>query len=898
MFSIPGSLSTPNSQGSTASQPRPYSLQNSSFDHPDGPPISHTAENTSSQHQLSTNTATQGSKEADLQLVDQKMEEAKQALRDLHSQGFDFNRIVNAGLDPNVLQKLYTGIGVTVTTSSSTLQQEAVKPWVVAKDNPIESTPDASTVGIRDQYSKSPERDSIDNGLGKDKVSHPNFEGGKINGQPSDAGANNEEKSVQTQASLAKSSKSSSVNPLGKASGIKTSETKILDRKDYIARMLAAKAGKSTSSAATPMSLKTSTVTDSGASAQVRPSDSAASITPADVLQKSSESVDTAPEIQKEDSDVEAKRKAQTDLARQKIEALKLRESTQQQVRSANSSDAVRQSQQSSAKNAPNIPHESFVPPSRPLPSRQSSYFSPASQKPPFSIPGLFMTSDAPELVAPEPPANGAFAVSPQRVVYTTFDSSQESVRSHAPDSAQPPPVDPTSRLPETSVGSNPTTSTTAATTTAATVSSNRKRQKASDFIDPPSTRVKRPLGQQEDTSVIIDISDDEISNNTSEDESLVTKIIGRRDSRSRSQVIAPVNGQEKTVKSLPPLSDFPPRKKTIVMTPPAAQASGQSGDPKGLKSKEMEIEVMNRKIAELEQRIAIKAKQTTSRTHSPGTSSRVTSSPPPGEASRQIDGASNVPSSVSDSRNGDGAHIENKTSAVTLVEGNDFATAEQLNAEQQLEEVEIAKAEAERSLAAEISRASAADQSPTREHRSPTPQAEEQSNLREGEQRLTDEEQKRAQSEEQRRLAEKVPSQQVREETQEIRQREVERNLQDHEQRREKEVREERLQEFERNRLLDDQRQARKSEIELGLPLLDTEVERTRKRLESLRQEMADLEMELQKGIEGRQDLIEELNDLSRSSETWPGPMDLDSYDAGDIQKQPSIEEIPGKCA
>ena len=887
MSFIPASLSTPKSQGSTASQPQPYSLQNSSID----PPISQTAENTSSQHQLSTDTATQGSKEADLRLVDQKTEEAKQALRDLHSQGFDFNRIVNAGLDPDVLQKLYTNIGVTVTASSSTLQQEVVKPRVVAKDIPTESAPGASTMGIHDQYSRSPERDSIGDGLVKDKVSQPNFEGDKINGQPSVAGAKNEEKSVQTQTSLAKSAKSSSVNPLGKASGIKTSETKVLDRKDYIARMLAAKAGKSTSSAATPMSLKTSTITNSGASAQVRPSDSAASITPADVLQKSNESFDTAPEIQKEDSDVEAKRKAQTNLARQKIEALKLRESIQQQVRPADSSDAIRHSQQHSAKHAPNIPHESFVPPSRPLPSRQSSYFSPASQKPPFSIPGLFMTSDAPELVTPEPPANEAFAVSPQRVGYTTFDSSQQGVLSHPPDSAQPPPVDTTSRLPETSIGSNSTLPTTA--------SSNRKRQKASDFIDPPSTRVKRPLGQQEDTSVIIDISDDEVSNNTSEDESLVTKIVGRRDSLPRSQVIAPDRGQEDTVKSLPPLSDFPPRKKPAVMTPPAAQASRQSGDLKGLKSKEMEIEVMNRKIAELEQRIAIKAKQTTSRTHSPGTSSRLTSSPPPGEASRQIDGASNVPSGVSDSRNDDGARVENKTSAVALVEGNHFATAEQLNAEQQLEEVEIAKAEAERFLAAEISRASAADQSPTREHRSPTPQAEEQSNLPEGEQRLTDEEQKRAPSEEQRLLVEEFPGQQVLEETQEFRQQEAERNLQDQEQRRAQEVQEERLQEFKRIRLLDDQRQARKSEIESGLPLLDAEVERTRKRLESLRQEMADLEMELQKGIEGRQDLIEELNDLSRSSETSvPGPMDLDSCDAGDIQKQPSIEAIPGKCA
>ena len=896
MLFTPGSFSTPNPQGSAASRPQPYSIPNSSIDHPDHPPISQIAENTSAQYQLTASTATLGSKEADLHLVDQKMEEAEEALRDLHSQGFDFNRIVNAGLNPDVIRKLYTKIGVTVTASSSTLQHEVVKPQFVSKDIPTESVPGAATMGIDDQHSKSPERDSIGDGPGKDRITNPNTGEGKMNGRPTVAVAKTEEKSVQGQASLARSSKVSSANPLGKASGIKNSETKILDRKEYIARMLAAKAGKSTGSATTPISSMTSTITDSGASAQVRPSDSTASITPADVLPKSNESYNPASEIQKEDLDVEAKRKAQTDLARQKIEALKLRESIQQQARTGTSNDAVRHSQQPSAKDAPNFPLEGSVPTSRPLPSRQSSYFSPASQKPPFSIPGLFMTSDPPESVdPPQPLANEVFAVSSRRVGYTTLDSSQQGLRPHTPESAQPPPIDTTTRSPQLSISLNPALPTAIATTT----SSNRKRQKASDFIDSPSTRVKRPLGQQEDTSVIIDISDDDFSNNTSEDESIVMKPVGSRDLLSKSQVVASVNGQERAIKSLPPLTDFPPRQKPAVMTPPAAQASGQSGDPKGLKSKEMEIEFMNRKIAELEQRIAIKAKQTTSRTHSPRTSSRVASSPPEGEALRQIDDPSNMPSRVSDPPNGDGSRIEGKKSPVALAEGTDSATVEQLNAEQQLEQVEIAKAEAERSLAEEISRASAVDPSLTREDRRlQTPQVEEQSDLREGEQRLTDVDQKRAQSEQPRPL-EKEQSQQLREEeTKEFRQQEVERHLQDQEQRRAKQVREEHLQEHKRKGSLDNQRQARKSEIESGLPLLDAEVERTRKRLESLRQEMKDLETELQKGIEGRQDLIEELNSLSRSTEALSGPMGLDPCDAVDIPKQTSISDIPGKCA
>ncbi len=892
-----GSLVTPISQGFSASQPQSRSIRNGFIEKSDDSLVSREAEKTPTQHQLSMNTPAQRSAEASLQSSDQRMEEAKQALRDLHSRGFNFNQIVNAGLDPVVLRKLYTNLGWPVKASSNLLQQKIAEPQVVVNDVPTESTPSVAPVGIHGQHPKSPQRNSNGDVLGTDTSPHLVTKEGKINSQPDVAAAKTEGKSVQSQASSAKPSKSSTLNPLGKASGIKAGETKILDRKEYIARMLAAKAGKPAASATTPVSPKTSIITDSGASAQVRSSDAAAAIVPATMQQAPSELVDTAPGTQKEDSDVEAKRKAQTDLARQKIEALKLRESIQHQARPATSSDAIRHSQQTPAKGVPNIPAESSIPTSRPLPSRQSSYFSPASQKPPFSIPGLFMTSDAPEPVNPSQPlANEAFAVSPQRVANATFSLSQQDLRPHAAVSAQSPTIDTTSRMPKKPFDQNSDLPATIAKTTP----SGRKRQKASDFIDPPSTRVKRPLGQQEDTSVIIDISDDEVSNQTSGDESSGMDTAGHRDSLSRkSEVLIPGNGKEKAIKILPPLTDFPPRKKPAAITPPAAQTSGQSGDLKGLKSKEMEIEVMNRKIAELEQRIATKAKQTTSRTHSPGTSSRLTVSPSPGEASHQINGAPNVSLSVSDSCKGDVAGVENQESFIALAEGDHSAAAVQLNAEQQLEEVELAKAEAERSLAAEISQASVADQSLAREERVQTPQADEDSNLWEREQRLKDEEQKRFQVEEQRRL-EEIQSLQARdEETKKFRQQEVDRHLQEQEKRRAQEARQELLQAQERQRSLDDQRQARKSEIESGLPLLDAEVERTRKRLESLRQEMAGLETELQQGLQGRRSLIEELNNLLRSREPPPGPMDLDSCDVGGIPKHStSIEETPGKCA
>ena len=892
MFLASGPPAAPDSRGPFASQQPPYSTQNGFVDNLDHPLTRRTAENTSGQELLSTDTATQPSKKASLHLVDEKMEDAQKALLDLHSKGFDFDRIVNAGLNPDVLRKLYTNMGIPVTASSNALQSKIVKPPFVASDVPTESKPSAAMMNIRDEHPIIPQKDLNGDALRNVKASHLVNDEGNSDGQSKNSAAKDETKTVQNQVSLAKSSNPSALNPLSKASGIKAGETRILDRKEYIARMLAAKAGKPALSAPTPVSSNISTITELGASAQVRSSDAAvetsrtelsAQVRSSDataasaataVQQVPSESADIARGTPKKDSDVEAKRKAQTDLARQKIEALKLRENTQQQIRSATSNDALRDIKQSSAKSLPNIPVESSIPTPRPLLSRQSSYFSPASQKPPFSIPGLFMTLDAPEPVDTSQPLSNESLAPSRRVGNATFGSPQESQPPQAAVSAKPSTANKT-QFAESSFDLNSAPSVTIATTS----SSSRKRQKASDFIESPSTRVKRPLGQQETTSLIIDISDDELSNSSSEEGFLDNDISDRRITLPiASQAKASGNGKEIPGKSLVPLADFSPRTKAV-MTPPAAQVSGQSGDLKGLKSKEIEIELMNRKIAELEQRIAIKAKQNTSRSHSPRISSRDTISPTPDEAFQQINGTSEVPLSGPGSQISDTAHGKNRES-VDPAERSDSAAAEQLNAERQLEEVELAKAEVERSLAAEITRAATVDDSLAREKRAQNPQAEEASSYLEDGQRLR-EEQQRVQDEEQLRL-EQSQTQPVRDDTGFSRRCEA-----DHP-----------LQEQERKRVLDEQWQARKSEIELGLPLLDAEVEKTRKRLESLRKEIVVLEMELQKGIEGRQGLIEELNDGSRSREALAEPIDLDSRDVADAPNSTSTERVSGKCA
>ena len=852
------------------------------------PELVRTADNALVQNLFSTDPIMQGSKNAKQHFVDLKAGEAKQALRDLHLQGFDFNRIVKAGLNPDVLRKLYNEIEVPLTASPDLLQPKTERSGNV--DVPTQSVSSQSIGGVQDRRPEVSQKDSNGDILSNENISYLATGHVDKNSQPIILMTKTEEKSKQSQVASAKSVKSSkfsNVNLLDKASGVKAGEKKTMDRKDYIARLLAAKTGKPAVSIAVPVSSETSIIADSGASAQVQPTTTAAATSPANVRQAASEPLNNSLGTQNEDSDVEAKRKAQTDLARRKIEALKVRENFSQQARPAISSNVMKDTRQTPIKSLPNVSAE------RPVPSRHSSYFSPASQKPPFSIPGLFMTSDAPEPANnTQPLANEVFTASSQGAAHSAFRSSQEDLPPQPTASARSPTADETLKLPETSSNLKFALPATAS----AMISSSRKRQKASDFIDSPSTRIKRPLGQQEDNSVIIDISDDEVSNDTSGDETLSTKdIVGRRVSPSTEiHVTAPGNGEEKPTKGLPRPIEISQRKKSVIKMLPTAQASGQS-DLKGLKSKEMEIEAINRKIAELEQRIAIKAKQTTSRNHSPGTSSHITISPPPSEASQQTKNVLNLPLGVSDSQNDGVASVESHMTFPALAENSEILAAEQLDAEQQLERVERAKAEAETSLAAEISLASVAEPSLAQEVKIPTPQAEKDSSPWEGKQRTKSEEQKQVQGGEEKACEESKGEQTRREETNKSSEQEADRNFQAQEQRLAQGTRQERSQE--RKKSLEDQWQTRKSEIESGLPLLDAEVEKTRKRLEFLRQEIAGLETQLQKGIEGRQGLIEELGVLSQSREALPGPMDLDSSNISDVPKQPtSIDEIPGK--
>lgn len=802
-------------------------------------------------------------------LLKAKWEEAKQALLDLHLQGFGFAQILERGLSPVMLRKLYADVGIPISQDMPKPTPPLTESRIVFGHTPSLSSPDkVPTINV-DQQTVSVLQD-------KGKASPTN--------KTLITMTKEEKFPLTSSASISKLAKPSVTNLSGKVTSIKAGDSKGVDRKEYIARLAAAKASVSSKAAATPTA-------ESSIQATI-------SRTPPTATTNQSHQEPVVDRAQ--DPEVEAKRKAQTDLARQKMEALKRRETVQQESQTPKSHEGDHQDQRSLAgpQQASSFTAPATMPQSL-VSSRQGSYFSPVTQKPPFSIPGLFMTSDisqniphpvAAQAVAPiqQSDINAALGSEPRYSI--SHDSGEQSKLSLA---QQAPSIPSVAAITQPSVvpAINPTPAATS-----------RKRQKAADFIDSPSTRIKRPLGQQEDSSLIIDISEDDLSN-VSDDDDLSMGQPEHPLSLSRKSNIAQTgSGKQKSIGDLPPLSELPSRKKSTVMTPPAAQTPGQTKDPKQLKSKEMEIELMRRKIAELEQRNH--AKRNTSRAQSPGTSSQVPVSSPIREPLQSTnDPTKPVAGAVNAKADTEGLDSTRQSSS-TSTETRGSAIEDRLAAEQRLPELDLARAEAEHSVAVDTVLASEQDrqlqeealQASRREEgfsQAQKPIGDQDSNGHDVEHvRLKSIEQQGSPASMQ--VAQKVETLDVGAKDEEV--------LRQQEERLQQQEADQRRQQVEQQKLLDEQQRLRKAEIEAGLPVLDATVERTKQRIESLKKEMMDLEEEIQKGVEGRKSLMEELHNLSQAVGTPQSVVDEIGKSASrlniETQQLSEKEEEKGKCA
>ena len=803
-------------------------------------------------------------------LLKTKWEEAKQALLDLHLQGFDFTKIVERGLNPVMLRKLYTDVGIPISQDIPVPTPPLTKPRVVSGHTPGLPSPDKVSTNDVDQQPVSVLQ-------GKGRVS-PTI-------KTLITMTKEEKVPLTSSASISKLAKPSVTNLSGKVTSIKAGDSKGVDRKEYIARLAAAKASVSSKAACTP------TVESP---IQVTVSRSPPPITTTN--QSHQEPViDRA-----QDLEVEAKRKAQTDLARQKIEALRHRETVQQDSQTPKSHKGDHQHQrsleelhQASSFTGPATMPQSLVP------SRQGSYFSPVTQKPPFSIPGLFMGSDTSQNI-PQPTAGQAITTIQQRDVNAALGPGPQYSISQGPDeqsklsvALQVPSIPNLTAI--TGSSTVPAINPTPAATT-------RKRQKAADFIDSPSSRIKRPLGQQEDSSLIIDISEDDSSNVSDDDDFNMGQSEHTLALSKTSNIGQNGSGKQKSIGDLPPLSELPTRKKSTVMTPPAAQTPGQTKDPKQLKSKEMEIELMRRKIAELEQRNH--AKRNTSRAQSPGTSSQVPVSSPLREQLQSTNDPTKPLAEVVNAK----ADIEGidstRQSSSTSIEIRESATEDRLTAEQRLREVELARAKAEHSVAVDTVLASEQGRQLQEEALQALRREEGSSQAREPSRDQDsnghDVEHVRLKSIEQQGSPGSIqPAQEV--ETPEVVTKDEGILRQQGEQLQQQEA-SQRRQQAEQQRLLDEQQRLRKAEIEAGLPVLDATVERTKQRIDSLKKEMKELEEEIQKGVEGRKSLMEELHNLSQAVGTPQSVVDQVGKPplslVSEIQQMSGKEQEKGKYA
>ncbi|KAL9114588.1 MAG: hypothetical protein Q9187_007427, partial [Circinaria calcarea] len=759
-----------------------------------------------------------------------KRECAKIVLQELYDNNIGFEKLLAEGIDASLLRELYLELGIAV--PNLPLQQvdhrDTPNGISITKENQVGdvATSELIPIHVGQQSERTLEIQGQDTtgltqGVKGQEVQHDqNALRDQNVVQPAQKTVN--VGAVQEPSSTSKPN----IANLPKKPPMATPGDKAIERKDYIAKMLAAKAGRNTSTAK--------------ASKPAEPSTLLVEVKNSDNTKENSRAAspvilttDSMPVPLEKVTNTEDVRRAQTELARRKIEALKTRTEPHRdelpKVTQELPSSPLRSNLSSLSppmqERSPNIPQRMSKEPPAPLrlpaneqsipkpsatpqftPSR--SFFSSLGRRPANGIPGLFSFS-APvsppvsqeQSIIPASSITSAIQAIPEQPTIHPLEQSTDQL-GDAPIQQEDTDMDDIHVNSPIPVTASPVANSTSAPETAQGQS--RKRPTAADFIESPADRIKRRLGSSEQIDVLIEISEDE--DDSDKDEMDLDNVSTARVPPPPLSVAE--SAKAKAIRDLPPLSDFPSRAKSQVnsyaSTPPMVQTPGKVKDQEILKLKEEQILLMQRKIAEMEQRK--KAKQAISRAQTPGMSSP-----------RQVEVNSDV-----DPR------------TASLDKGNRL----DLNVQQSIKA-------ADQQLEAQQAVLVAAEEALPEKQEAEARQKQELEELEERERHEREEREK--QKGEQRAKAlmlAKAESERV---------------------------------EARKAKMLEEsqQRQKRKAELETALPELDVQLEKakfqleeTQAGIENMKREITNIEREIERGLQGRQIILQQLDDIAKEEE------------------------------
>ncbi|KAL8843316.1 MAG: hypothetical protein Q9170_000174 [Blastenia crenularia] len=418
--------------------------------------------------------------------------------------------------------------------------------------------------------------------------------------------------------------------------------TKPVDRKDYIARLLAAKAGKALPATIAPKASPEPVRQSARQSSSVGGEDASSTIDqpgPAQALDKNTpKPVDDSSLVvmtiaAQKSAAAEAKKREQTELARRRIEELRKRsEALKKAPSSTNEAPLSLASQHSLPGQTPTS--ASLNPTS--IQSTRSSYLQTLAQHSyfplqdaTFTIPGLFMSSQhtQPDLqcnalpIALTPGHPKQASPSDSMVMSSSIVDATPQQSVPASDAALIPKQE------DNAAAKGPVSE----STILRAVSNPRKRPTALDFIESIPSKSRRIGNSKAETSVVFEISDDETDEPV--DDISEMHVGGHsviRPSRVGKPQLPTSDDIEQAHFSPHHVSNELPGKSDIVkatsnMSLQPLQMPTNQNESGGLRSKEEEIARMVRRIAEMEQRR--KSKHVASRAQTPGTPGPLTSS-------------------------------------------------------------------------------------------------------------------------------------------------------------------------------------------------------------------------------------------------------------------------------